>query len=170
MKQHIKKSKRHLLLQIHELLSKTSFCILVLCLIAALLPTLLLYLLLIWKSIFFPATVPIMPILLLPFLLMSIIPAALLCAFLLSMPYIQTRCVIHILLPISTILLLLSNIYLLLLIYHVPYVFCIICAAFMVLLSFLALPRAHVFSEAAYLFFLISGIGAFLLFLISICF
>ncbi len=98
-----------------------------------LLPALLLCVLCAWKAILFPAALP--PLawwLFLPaYLLLGVVPPALVCALLTALPRSCSRSLWRVLLPALTYCLLLCDLYLLLLLYHAPYIFCVLSAAAM---------------------------------------
>ncbi len=130
-----KKLKLYIFSDLYELFRCVQKPIFLLCLITIILPTLLLCILCGWKAILFSGSMPSVPLwLVLPLfaLLAGGIPAFS-CAALLSLPHGYAVGLSRILIPLQTYHLLVSDLYLLLLIYHAPYVFCLLSALAMCL-------------------------------------
>lgn len=108
---------------------------LVLCFVTVLLSPLLLCALCAWKTVFFPTAMPSYArFLFLPaFLLLGVLPNAFCVSVLLSYPRGNTQGVLRLCLPLYTYLLLVSDLYLLLLLYRAPNVFCVLSALAMCL-------------------------------------
>lgn len=168
----MKKIRCRLSAELHEMLSRMSLFTLILCFAAALLPSFLLSALIAWKAVFFPAALPklIWGMFLPLWILFSSVPPALTAAVLLSFPAGQVRCVMRILLPACTLLVLFSDLYVLLLLYHITYFLCVLCAAVMAAVSLLCVFHAWRLSMITGLFMLLSCFWNCMLFFISIGF
>ena len=158
--------------ELHEMMSRLSLPVLLLCFTAALLPALLLSALLCWKAFFFPAALPafcrglFLPL----WLLLSVVPPALCASVLLSFPAGQVRCILGRLLPVCMLLLLLADLYVLLLLYHLPYLLCVLCALGCALGALCSLPAALGLSLVTGLVMGLTAVWNILLALISLGF
>lgn len=168
----VRKLKRCIRAELHEMLSRMSIVTLILCFITALLPTVLLSALLLWKAFFFPAALPklLWGIFLPIWVLFSSVPPAFVCAVLLSFPAGQVRCVFRILLPACTLLLLLSCMFSLFLLYHTAYFLCVFCAALLTFVSLFCIPYAYRLSQITGGIMLISTVWNFTVFFIALHF
>ncbi|MGM9626311.1 MAG: hypothetical protein ACI3XM_11470 [Eubacteriales bacterium] len=168
----MKKIRCRLSAELHEMLSRMSPLTMIICFAAALLPAFLLSALIAWKAVFFPAALPkvIWGLFLPLWILFSAVPPALTAAVLLSFPAGQIRCVMRILLPACTLLVLLSDLYVLLLLYHITYFLCVLCAAVMAAVSLLCVFHAWRLSMITGLLMLFSCFWNCMLFFISVGF
>ena len=127
------------------------------CLTFSLVPGILLAGLLLWKSVFFPASVPLsFPAgILTLWVLLSWTAPAVCAAALLTVPPVRGN---FLLFPSAAALMLLAGLWCLLLLYHLPFCLCTLCAVLAAVLALLSVPAAMRLSSATGILLLLCGI------------
>lgn len=136
------------------------------CLTVSMIPGILLAGLLFWKSVFYPASVPL-PFpggILLLWVLLSWSTPAFCAAALVSVPPRQGYLRLF---PAAAALMLLAGLWCLLLLYHLPFCLCTLCAALTAVLALLSVPAAMRLSFAAGVLLLLCGVWSICLCAVS---